>query len=114
MTSGDVLRARRGDGAQPLLSQEHPHASVVRKIHKVYAASSVEDGSHRFGTFRTLILERGPPMPGLAGPLPKTEETAMSAAKKAKHGAKSIKGKTKKGAGKVKHKGKKAKNAAKH
>jgi hypothetical protein len=74
----------------------------------------VEDGSHRFAAFRTLILERGPPMPGLAGPLPKTEELAMGVTKKAKHGAKSIKGKTKKDAGKVKHKGKKAKNAAKH
>jgi hypothetical protein len=79
----------------------------------VCAASSVEDRSNRFVAFRALVLERGR-MPGLAGPLPKTEESAMGVAKKAKHGAKSIKGKAKKDAGKAKHKGKKAKNAAKH
>jgi hypothetical protein len=74
----------------------------------------VEDGSRPLVAFRALIRERAPPMPGLAGPLPKTQESAMRVAKKAKHGAKSIKGKTKKGAGKAKHKGKKTKNAAKH
>jgi hypothetical protein len=89
-------------------------STSTSEIHNVYAASSVEDGSRWFVAFRTPILERGPPVPGLAGPLPKTEESAMGVAKKAKHGAKSLKGKTKKDAGKVKHKGKKAKNAAKH
>jgi hypothetical protein len=86
----------------------------VPRLSKVCTASSVEEGSHRLIAFGTLVLECAPPMPGLAGPLPETQESAMSVAKKAKHGAKSIKGKTKKGAGKAKHKGKKAKNAAKH
>ena len=61
----------------------------------------MEDGTRRFVAFGTFVLERGLSTPGLAGPSPKTEESAMGVAKKAKHGSKSLNGR-------------KPKNAAKH